>query len=743
MALATKCPHCSTIFRVAADQLKLRGGIVRCGSCHLVFDGNAALVEPAPKPTPVLPDVVAELAAPATPVPAVSDYVHGTSVDFELGLGAEPIPAAAEPPAQAPAKPAEITPQPEPATPAVWRTAAAPAPAPAPASTAPRPAAEPSPDDTAKAAVARAFAAATAHATAPAPAPQPKPAISPSLSALLSPDDAFSAAIGETPAAAPPKPVVPPPAPVAAPPVVPPVEIPSAAIDEKLLIWEDIPANESAASDAAAMAAVARAFSSASAPASEAKTPLPEAAPVIDVAAPIAPEPAPEPAAPLHAEEAAPAELRSLVEELPAPADQAPDDEMTASAAPEAVPAVLAPAPADELPMPVEEAPLADELPLPVEEAPPADELPLPVEEAPLADALPLVEELPAAADEAPVDEVTATAAPEPEEDASAPPGAALVEAVEQWSDDNVLPDGRIEPMLDTPQEHLVLAALDDAHHFEDLPPVDLPVEEPVAAEAGAEAGDEQSLADEPLSADNAAHDLAPAGEPWSLSEPDTDQTALHAVAAVNTDAPDDGESLLDDEQAAFAARMRAIAGVDEAEDLDHSDLSFVKRVERSQKYGKAMTISMTLGVPLLLAGLALQAGTTFRDTLAANYPQLKPALVAMCKPLGCKVSLPAQLDALSVEQGELATMAENTFSFSTVLRNQSKTAQAWPHVELTLNDNADKPVLRRVFAPREYLPSPAEADKGFGPHSEQSIKLYFELKELKASGYHIAIFYP
>ena len=138
-----------------------------------------------------------------------------------------------------------------------------------------------------------------------------------------------------------------------------------------------------------------------------------------------------------------------------------------------------------------------------------------------------------------------------------------------------------------------------------------------------------------------------------------------------------------------------------------------------------------------------LQAATTFRDTLAATYPQLKPALTAVCQPLGCQVSLPTQLDALSIEQGELASMAENTFSFSTVLRNQSKLVQAWPHIELTLNDNADKPVLRRVFAPREYLPAASEADKGFGPRSEQSIKLYFELKELKASGYHIAIFYP
>ena len=55
MALATQCPHCHTTFRVAADQLKLRGGIVRCGNCQRIFDGNAHLIDldkPAAAPAP-------------------------------------------------------------------------------------------------------------------------------------------------------------------------------------------------------------------------------------------------------------------------------------------------------------------------------------------------------------------------------------------------------------------------------------------------------------------------------------------------------------------------------------------------------------------------------------------------------------------------------------------------------------------------------------------------------------------
>jgi predicted Zn finger-like uncharacterized protein len=54
MALATQCPHCGTQFRVAADQLKLRGGIVRCGACQQIFDGNSALIDLAAGPAPVV-----------------------------------------------------------------------------------------------------------------------------------------------------------------------------------------------------------------------------------------------------------------------------------------------------------------------------------------------------------------------------------------------------------------------------------------------------------------------------------------------------------------------------------------------------------------------------------------------------------------------------------------------------------------------------------------------------------------
>lgn len=169
----------------------------------------------------------------------------------------------------------------------------------------------------------------------------------------------------------------------------------------------------------------------------------------------------------------------------------------------------------------------------------------------------------------------------------------------------------------------------------------------------------------------------------------------------------------------------------------------FVRQGRRRQRTGKMLRIMMSAGSLLLFAGLLAQGMANFRNQLALQLPQLKPALQAVCAAAGCRIELPSQIDALSVEQGELQILAERTLSYATVLHNQSGSAQGWPSIELTLNDTGDKPLLRRVFAPRDYLPLTVEIGQGFPARSEQAVKLYFELNQLKASGYHIAVFYP
>lgn len=170
---------------------------------------------------------------------------------------------------------------------------------------------------------------------------------------------------------------------------------------------------------------------------------------------------------------------------------------------------------------------------------------------------------------------------------------------------------------------------------------------------------------------------------------------------------------------------------------------AFVTQGRRREQSGKALQVALAAGSLFLLLLLLLQVMTTFRNPLATQFPQFKPALSALCDLAGCKVDLPAQIEALAIEQGELQTLSPQTFSYVSLLRNHSRSVQAWPSIELTLDDSDDKPVLRRVITPREYLPAKIDVASGLAPRSEQTIKVYFTSEQARAAGYHIAIFYP
>lgn len=175
--------------------------------------------------------------------------------------------------------------------------------------------------------------------------------------------------------------------------------------------------------------------------------------------------------------------------------------------------------------------------------------------------------------------------------------------------------------------------------------------------------------------------------------------------------------------------------------DIDEPE--FVRRGRQREHSGKSVRIAMIAASALLLLALIVQSMVSLRDVLAARYPALRPALVSTCTLFGCTVGLPARPEALVIETGELITLGGNAYTLSTVLRNGGDLALAWPSIELTLNDLDDKPLVRRVFAPRDYVPQLADAVTGFGARAEQPVKIHFRLEGPEPSGYHIAVFYP
>jgi predicted Zn finger-like uncharacterized protein len=71
MSLATRCPACSTTFKVVSDQLKIQRGMVKCGQCGEIFDGieHMRYISKTRTAAPVHPAI-----APASsPLPAPID----------------------------------------------------------------------------------------------------------------------------------------------------------------------------------------------------------------------------------------------------------------------------------------------------------------------------------------------------------------------------------------------------------------------------------------------------------------------------------------------------------------------------------------------------------------------------------------------------------------------------------------------------------------------------------------------
>ncbi len=178
---------------------------------------------------------------------------------------------------------------------------------------------------------------------------------------------------------------------------------------------------------------------------------------------------------------------------------------------------------------------------------------------------------------------------------------------------------------------------------------------------------------------------------------------------------------------------------------VDAKKPNFVIQAEKKQSRNRVVRILMIILSTLLCFALLAQTTYSLRNQIAAWLPQSKPALQEACKYLRCRIELPTQIEVISIESNELQALSsdKNLFYLSIQLQNKSSTLQAWPMLELILNDAKDKPVLQRVFSPADYLTNKNDLIKGFGSNSEQTIKLYFELSGPKAAGYHVGVFYP
>lgn len=145
--------------------------------------------------------------------------------------------------------------------------------------------------------------------------------------------------------------------------------------------------------------------------------------------------------------------------------------------------------------------------------------------------------------------------------------------------------------------------------------------------------------------------------------------------------------------------------------------------------------------VVLLLAGVA-QLAYLFRVELAVVAPAARPALVAGCELLGCELPRPRKTEQIDIEASGLAPQGTGLLLTAT-LRNRAHFDQEYPHLELTLTDTQDVPLVRRVITPAEYLPAGQAPNAGFAARGAIDIKLALTTDDVPAVGYRLYFFFP
>lgn len=173
-------------------------------------------------------------------------------------------------------------------------------------------------------------------------------------------------------------------------------------------------------------------------------------------------------------------------------------------------------------------------------------------------------------------------------------------------------------------------------------------------------------------------------------------------------------------------------------------EFSFMRQARKAH-FWHLWPVRIVLGSSclLLLLGLLAQIAINERHRWAAYYPEVAPALHALCGTLACAITPLKDIDALVIDSSSFTKVRSNIYRLQLSLKNTGKVALAPPSIELTLTDMQDQALIRRVVSPE---------DLGFTtptmlPHSERAVVLPVEVQISiaadKISGYRILAFYP
>lgn len=162
-------------------------------------------------------------------------------------------------------------------------------------------------------------------------------------------------------------------------------------------------------------------------------------------------------------------------------------------------------------------------------------------------------------------------------------------------------------------------------------------------------------------------------------------------------------------------------------------------------------------GLALLLAVCLLgQIAVQERDRLAAQRPVLIPLLERLCGWLGCELRALQQIESVVIDRSSFVPLAAGAFQLDLALKNLSELPQALPWLELSLMDERQQVLVRKVFT-LAHLTVGATVLKSLPPGGQWGGSVQLGLSPAASppaastasdasagvAGYQLRIFYP
>lgn len=147
----------------------------------------------------------------------------------------------------------------------------------------------------------------------------------------------------------------------------------------------------------------------------------------------------------------------------------------------------------------------------------------------------------------------------------------------------------------------------------------------------------------------------------------------------------------------------------------------------------------------LLLLTAATQTIYHQRVKIAAEYPQFKPLLTQACTHLQCTIGLPRNLDVITIGDSDMQEddNYESVINFTSSLTNTANYPQAYPNIALTLTNENDHIVIKKLISPEDYLAADKNVKDGIPGRGESTIKIKLQVNDTVVAGYRILLVYP